>query len=647
MKSEMFLGMTMRNEIKTLADYIKEPCREPLIGLEYVVEHRSPGKKTPTYSCELCDYKTELAPIVQHLIGFKHRKAYIGKEFPFLLKTPPGIKEDRIQFLRRMAQDIEKDEGVKTYKIDPGPKPEPLMSVKMPIERLKSKTRWDAQDKKNSLNEEALQFLESFEIASDAEAFSVMTITEELSHTLKGYCFKQKAIAKANEINVTFANQLKAQKWAKEAKFTRQFTQAASQAIAQAAFLTLQYNSMGNCNMGPEGSGIGNQNPMIQNQQDQWAFNSEADNGNLDYMMRNEQGHNGFGNRSLIQNPMVMQNQGRGYGFEDGNLNRDLLMQTQQEDYNSRGKNWNKIQHSKSSISQKSMMHNQRGQCTSEEGIWNRDAMMHKQVQPVQCISEDVWHPEFGVQKQIIQRSSEINRNQESMMLNRQAQQINQRSLRALNTLPYPMPTTGSSLGLPSWDNSYNQPDFPSASTGGMSSFSPGGYFEDFDLRQAARILDSRRPFTTIDENWRQIQKLAGRRGLPNPRVYHTATASNYVSEDVPPHFSSRLKKNDTMLAKNASGMPQHIHLEPHMIADPLFDFPRDSFRKLPQDPRFSKITERHSMNLPPEIVNRVRGKDAFTATAILNQLATHHPELQRLNIPNLVKVLVDNGVIV
>ncbi|XP_029445825.1 uncharacterized protein LOC115084727 [Rhinatrema bivittatum] len=688
MKSEIFLGITMSNQIKSLADYIKEPSREPLIGLEYVVEHRTPGKKTPTYNCELCEYKTELAPIVQHLIGFKHRKAYIAKEFPFLLKTPPGIKEDRIQFLRRMAQDIEKDEGIKMYKIDPGPKLEPLMSVKPPAEHPKQKTRWGpAQEDKNSQKEQALKFLETFEIDSDNEAYSIITLTESLTHALKGYCFQQKAIAKANEINMSFANQIKAERWAKEAKWAKQFTQAANQAIAQAAFLTLQYNSVGDWNTEPSGNSNRNQNSMMQNQQNQWVYNSRAENwnpGNMQnqqppnsygdgnsnqkFMMENrgrfggrywnrkpmnqtQQGHSGFGN----QNPM-MQNQYGGYGIEGGNINQNSMLQNQSGSYSCGDENLNQVQHTSEvgSWNQESVIFNQETQRTSEDGSWNQDFTMHnQQAQQVQCISgEGIWNSELEMQKQI-QCPSGYNFNLESMIL-KQAQQSqynsqsgnraftmeNQVAQKVTNNLPFPMATSSSrvvcSTDLSNWDNQPGLSFFPSTSSGNPS-YSHDEYLEDSDLRHSSKIYEIRRPHAARDEN-RRLKSKHTDRDFPFQRASYPAAGGDDLSEDIPSCFIGRSEKNDMILAKfptltkNGSGWPHQHHL--------------DSFRKFPQDTRSSKITERNSMNLPPEIVNRVRGKDVFTATAILNQLATHHPALQKLNISNLVNVLVENGII-
>lgn len=655
LKSETFLGMAMKNEIKSLLDYIKEPSREPLVGLEYVVEHKTPGKKTPTYTCELCDYKTELAPIVQHLIGFKHRKAYIGKEFPFLLKTPPGVKEDRIQFLKRMAQDIEKDEGVKTYKTDPGPKPKPLMSVKTPVKPLKQKSRWDHEhDEKNARRDRAQKFLETFEIDTDAEAFSVMSLTENLTQALKGYCFKQKAISKATEINVEYANRLKAQQWQREARWAKQFAQAANQAIAQAAFLALQYNSMTNWNTGAAGKG--NWNATQQNQQQQLPLNLAANNSNPQLMMQNEnqrlmmqnRGHSEYKNAN---HKLMMPNQQGLIGVG----NQNPMMQNQGGDYNLGAKSWNKIPYTEGSLSRESMMLKQQAQFISDSIIHNQ------QVKPVQNTLEGIRRPQVGMQEQIMPYASRINIIQDSVLLNRQAQQMQhnlqsgnsiqasmmqqQRAQRALNTLPLPCPIPPSEpfRNLSSWDKAYNRPDFPLASARGISSFPPSG----------SKIYDNERLFAARDANWMQKPIDTQRRDLPVPRGYPFAAATDYLSDEAfSSRFLDRSKKNDLMLAhfpvqaKNISARPQQIPLEPHMIPDPV-NFPSaDSFRKFPQDARSNILMEKHSMNLPPEIVNRVRGKDAFTATAILNQLASFHPALQSMNISNLVRVLVDNGVI-
>jgi len=50
-------------------------------GLEHVVEIRFEGRREPHYECKLCGFNTEMAPMIEHLSGYKHRRAYIVSHF--------------------------------------------------------------------------------------------------------------------------------------------------------------------------------------------------------------------------------------------------------------------------------------------------------------------------------------------------------------------------------------------------------------------------------------------------------------------------------------------------------------------------------------------------------------------------------------
>lgn len=50
-------------------------------GLEHVVEMRFGRREEPHYECKLCGFNTEMAPMIEHLSGYKHRRAYIVSNF--------------------------------------------------------------------------------------------------------------------------------------------------------------------------------------------------------------------------------------------------------------------------------------------------------------------------------------------------------------------------------------------------------------------------------------------------------------------------------------------------------------------------------------------------------------------------------------
>ncbi|TFK01889.1 lateral signaling target protein 2-like protein [Platysternon megacephalum] len=129
----------LTKDITCLKDFMKDPKREePLVGLEHVVEIRFEGRREPHYECKLCEFNTEMAPMIEHLSGYKHRRAYISKEFPDKMKkNTPGVKEDKVSFLRRIAREIEKAEGLKMYKTEGYTRPSISSSSS------KKKSRWE------------------------------------------------------------------------------------------------------------------------------------------------------------------------------------------------------------------------------------------------------------------------------------------------------------------------------------------------------------------------------------------------------------------------------------------------------------------------------------------------------------------------
>ncbi|KFQ06226.1 hypothetical protein N329_12863, partial [Haliaeetus albicilla] len=60
-----------------------------------------------------------MAPMIEHLSGYKHRRAYISKEFPDKMKKKKtDVRECKVSFFRRIAGELEKTEGLKMYKIE-------------------------------------------------------------------------------------------------------------------------------------------------------------------------------------------------------------------------------------------------------------------------------------------------------------------------------------------------------------------------------------------------------------------------------------------------------------------------------------------------------------------------------------------------
>ncbi|XP_044309159.1 uncharacterized protein LOC123035220 isoform X2 [Varanus komodoensis] len=189
----MSVKRPLSKNIRCLKDFMKDPDREePLIGLEYVTEVRFKGRKEPFYECHLCQFNTEMAPMIEHLTGQRHRKTYLLKHHPDKAKRGANKdKEDKVRFLRRRAREIEKTEGLKMYKREGFERPH------KPSTAAKKKARFSSSYKPENdpvLRQKALEYMENFEITSDKEATQVISIAQSLSEALKAFCEKKAAL---------------------------------------------------------------------------------------------------------------------------------------------------------------------------------------------------------------------------------------------------------------------------------------------------------------------------------------------------------------------------------------------------------------------------------------------------------------------
>ncbi|KAE8597520.1 hypothetical protein XENTR_v10016493 [Xenopus tropicalis] len=103
-----------------LEDYVL--CRkrkEPLIGLQYIVQMNSDVRSETAFQCNLCLKKGPLYCIMQHLKSFKHRLNYIRQKYDHILplygKNTPFYEQELI--LREQAKEIEQSEGSNKMKI--------------------------------------------------------------------------------------------------------------------------------------------------------------------------------------------------------------------------------------------------------------------------------------------------------------------------------------------------------------------------------------------------------------------------------------------------------------------------------------------------------------------------------------------------
>ncbi|XP_051791495.1 uncharacterized protein LOC114663542 isoform X3 [Erpetoichthys calabaricus] len=128
------LGLLASNEEemtnrKALEEYVLNPERtEPIIGLQYLTEYRSPGNQHSSYLCTLCDVRSCL-DIIFHVTGAKHRHNYLKKMHPDLIpleEQEAGLVKMH-SLLKEKAEMIECKEGCGEVKVQIFEKPKELL----------------------------------------------------------------------------------------------------------------------------------------------------------------------------------------------------------------------------------------------------------------------------------------------------------------------------------------------------------------------------------------------------------------------------------------------------------------------------------------------------------------------------------------
>ncbi|KAE8597517.1 hypothetical protein XENTR_v10016493 [Xenopus tropicalis] len=170
-----------------LEDYVL--CRkrkEPLIGLQYIVQMNSDVRSETAFQCNLCLKKGPLYCIMQHLKSFKHRLNYIRQKYDHILplygKNTPFYEQELI--LREQAKEIEQSEGSNKMKI----------SINLTATGVYKDDFWKynliRHQKMSALKEKilhladqqeaVLKYLDSFTIRSQEEANIVQDLTNKL-----------------------------------------------------------------------------------------------------------------------------------------------------------------------------------------------------------------------------------------------------------------------------------------------------------------------------------------------------------------------------------------------------------------------------------------------------------------------------------
>lgn len=146
---------------------IIDNCKEPLVGLEMIIEYLRQEWQTEAYFyCTLCEAKFQQVNFMPHVTGYRHRYGYIKIKRPDakdMCRVEPKEKEVFKELeggecvlevvpkrnrtavlanLKKVCREILKEHGVQ--KMQKGPDPDP---PEMPLNRLKKTMRADSQVK--------------------------------------------------------------------------------------------------------------------------------------------------------------------------------------------------------------------------------------------------------------------------------------------------------------------------------------------------------------------------------------------------------------------------------------------------------------------------------------------------------------------
>ncbi|XP_066547380.1 uncharacterized protein LOC136714006 [Amia ocellicauda] len=100
--------------MKSLEKVLKS-CTEPIVGLQYVWEFRSPSRSVPPhYQCKLCKVQLLQNEMVMHIKGWKHCYRLLKKIYPKLLtvKEEDAVKDPAVRkVVKDIAGQVEKASG--------------------------------------------------------------------------------------------------------------------------------------------------------------------------------------------------------------------------------------------------------------------------------------------------------------------------------------------------------------------------------------------------------------------------------------------------------------------------------------------------------------------------------------------------------
>ncbi|XP_042328352.1 uncharacterized protein LOC121933114 [Sceloporus undulatus] len=233
---ERHFGKTLEEQLNSCRD------TEPAIGLQYVTEYQS--KESLLYECNLCGCQTGLTNMFMHVLGVKHRLAYLKKHHPKVADVK-GRGSHLSRKLKEIAAKVEQEEGRKHIMVsmdipvlkedkyslqlsdslvtwfcedddapklkdsaknskednrkeedtnkptkgqcDDGSNSEDVEQQDKNTVQLENVTLSDSDSEEFSNNEELLNYLQTFEIVDEEDASFILKVTQKLTNALVVY----------------------------------------------------------------------------------------------------------------------------------------------------------------------------------------------------------------------------------------------------------------------------------------------------------------------------------------------------------------------------------------------------------------------------------------------------------------------------
>ncbi|XP_053570342.1 uncharacterized protein LOC128660490 [Bombina bombina] len=187
----------------SLLEFIENPARKnPLIGLDYVVEHKLVKSNKSVLKCNLCNCSGKVAKMINHLIGIPHIMKVLVKEHPSIIEDLEKKSLTLLVYNEQLtmhAKQIEATDGAKTIKFEYVYSDSPFDKLEVPW-KPKGGASIVSDEKRKKVNDPsdqrplALTYSENFKITSRAEASEVLNLTDQLSNLLNAFHVKTKGV---------------------------------------------------------------------------------------------------------------------------------------------------------------------------------------------------------------------------------------------------------------------------------------------------------------------------------------------------------------------------------------------------------------------------------------------------------------------